>query len=173
MTGQTATGQRAAGQRATRKFVHDAAVVGGGPAGLAAALALARSGVDTALVATPPGLSPQGPTAPPDTRTAALFGGSIRLLVNLGLWDVLAPLSAPIAAIRLVDDTGGLLKAPETTFTARLQPSKLRLSNRYTTSNGCRDLVERVTRPLGHSSCKQSKNKQEQVEQATQLQIWR
>ena len=33
----------------------------------------------------------------------------------------------------------------ETTFTARLQPFKLRLSNRYTTSNGCRDLVERVT----------------------------
>ena len=26
----------------------------------------------------------------------------------------------------------------------------MRLSNRYTTSYGCRDLVERVTRPLGH-----------------------
>jgi hypothetical protein len=43
----------------------------------------------------------------------------------------------------------------------------LRLSNRYTTSNGYRDLVERNTRPLGHSSCKQSKNKKEQVEQET------
>ena len=32
------------------------------------------------------------------------------------------------------------------------------LSNRYTTSYGCCDLVERVTRPLGHLSCKQSKN---------------
>jgi hypothetical protein len=26
----------------------------------------------------------------------------------------------------------------------------MRLSNRYTTSYGCRDLVERATRPLGH-----------------------
>ena len=26
----------------------------------------------------------------------------------------------------------------------------MRLSNRYTTTYGCRDLVERVTRPLGH-----------------------
>jgi hypothetical protein len=39
----------------------------------------------------------------------------------------------------------------------------LRLSNRYTTSFGCRDLVESDTRPLEHSSCKQSKNQQEQV----------
>jgi hypothetical protein len=52
-------------------------------------------------------------------------------------------------------------------------PRMPRLSNRYTSSNGCCDLVERNTQPLGHSSCKQSKNKQEQVEQETQLQIWR
>jgi hypothetical protein len=45
----------------------------------------------------------------------------------------------------------------------------LRLSNRYTTSFGCRDLVERDTRPLGHLSCKQSKNQQEQVEQVLKL----
>jgi hypothetical protein len=45
----------------------------------------------------------------------------------------------------------------------------LRLSNRYTNSYGCRDLVERDTRPLGHSSCKQSKNQQEQVEQVLKL----
>ncbi len=91
-----------------------AVVVGGGPAGLAAALALARSGVETALVASPPAAG-----APPDTRTAALFAGSIRLLVNIGLWDAVAGHAAPIAAIRLVDDTGGLLRAPETSFTAR------------------------------------------------------
>jgi hypothetical protein len=59
----------------------------------------------------------------------------------------------------------------EMTFTARLQPSKLRLSNRYTTSNGRRDLVEHDQPNHKGNSCKQSKNKQEQVEQATQLQI--
>jgi hypothetical protein len=45
----------------------------------------------------------------------------------------------------------------------------LRLSNRYTTSYGYRDLVERDTRPLEYSSCKQSKNQQEQVEQVLKI----
>lgn len=92
----------------------EAAVVGGGPAGLASALALARGGIETALVAPPP---PTGAAA--DTRTAALFAGSVRLLVNLGLWGRIAPHSAPIAAIRILDDTGRLLRAPETSFSAR------------------------------------------------------
>jgi hypothetical protein len=34
-----------------------------------------------------------------------------------------------------------------------------------TPPNGCHDLVERDTQPLGHLSSKQSKNQQEQVEQ--------
>jgi hypothetical protein len=46
----------------------------------------------------------------------------------------------------------------------------LRHSNRYTTSFGCRDLVERDTRPLGHSSYKQSKNQLEQVKQVLKFQ---
>jgi hypothetical protein len=45
----------------------------------------------------------------------------------------------------------------------------LRLGNRYTTSYGHHDLVERDTRPLGHLSCKQSKNQQEQVEQVLKI----
>ena len=101
-----------------------AAVIGGGPAGLAAALALARSGVDTVLVASPPrgflvgALDAHPASAPPDTRTAALFAGSVQFLVNLGVWADVAPRSAAITAIRIVDDTGGLLRAPETSFTA-------------------------------------------------------
>jgi hypothetical protein len=47
------------------------------------------------------------------------------------------------------------------------------LSNQYTTFNGCRDLVERNTRPVEHLSYKQWKNKQEQVEQVTKLKILR
>ena len=54
-----------------------------------------------------------------DRRTAALFSGSIELLRNLGAWEACAPHSAPLTAIRLVDDTGRLLKAPEVTFHAR------------------------------------------------------
>ncbi|MEQ1711128.1 MAG: FAD-dependent monooxygenase [Hyphomicrobium sp.] len=182
-----------------------AAVIGGGPAGLAAALALARYGIDTALVASPPregslvsasdahslswpfgcppatgpapgaasplplgerparpecrepvefvgsapgegephdgdqrqslsgpfgcppatgpvsasALAPERQQSPPDTRTAALFAGSVQFLVNLGVWAGIAPHTAPITAIRIIDDTGGLLRAPETSFTAR------------------------------------------------------
>lgn len=98
----------------TGEQIFPAAVVGGGPAGLAAALALARSGVETALIASPP-----RPGAAPDTRTAALFAGSVQFLINIGAWNGVAPQSAPIKAIRILDDTGGALRAPETSFTAR------------------------------------------------------
>lgn len=91
-----------------------AAVVGGGPAGLAAALALGRAGAEVLLTAPPHRTSGGGL----DTRTAALFAGSIELLRNLGAWDAVAPASAPIRGIRIVDDTGSLLRAPEVVFTA-------------------------------------------------------
>jgi len=89
-------------------------VVGTGPAGLAAALSLASIGAEVTLA---------GPPAPvaaaADTRTAALFNGSITLLQNLGVWDGLEAVSAPLEAIRIVDDTGGILRAPEVLFEAR------------------------------------------------------
>jgi 2-octaprenyl-6-methoxyphenol hydroxylase len=91
-----------------------AIVVGGGPAGLAAALALAATGLTTRLAAGPH--RPGGHDR--DRRTAALFAGSIELLRNLGVWDACAPHCAPLKAIRLVDDTGRFLKAPEVTFHA-------------------------------------------------------
>jgi 2-octaprenyl-6-methoxyphenol hydroxylase len=96
----------------SRRF--EAAVVGAGPAGLAAALSLGRLGVATALVGPPHRLQ----SVDADRRTAALFSGSIELLRNLGAWAFAAPESAPIAAIRLIDDRGALLRAPEVLFTA-------------------------------------------------------
>ena len=93
----------------------DVVVVGGGPAGLAAALALAATGVRTAVAA-----PPHRPTgARPDTRTAALFPGSITMLGNLGVWEGVREMSAPLAGIRLIDDRDAILKAPEVTFEAR------------------------------------------------------
>lgn len=85
-------------------------VVGGGPAGLAAALSLARGGLDVVVIGPPPGR--------PDTRTAALFTGSVRLLQNLGAWEYCQSSAEPLTAIRIVDDMGGLLRAPEVLFTA-------------------------------------------------------
>lgn len=87
-------------------------VVGAGPAGIATALALGHAGCDVTLAA------PRPPPGAADTRTAALFAGSINLLKNLGAWQHIAPASAPISAIRIVDDTGALLRAPEVVFTA-------------------------------------------------------
>lgn len=86
------------------------AVVGGGPAGLTAALLLARLGTETTLVAPL--------QAGIDRRTAALFGGSIALLQNLGVWAGLEPHCAPVLGIRLIDGQDHLLRAPETLFTA-------------------------------------------------------
>jgi 2-octaprenyl-6-methoxyphenol hydroxylase len=82
-------------------------VVGGGPAGLTAAIALAAAGIDTALVA---------PDAPPDARTTALLASSVTALETLGAWDLCRGDAAPLRKLRLVDDTGRLLRAPEVTF---------------------------------------------------------
>jgi 2-octaprenyl-6-methoxyphenol hydroxylase len=53
-----------------------------------------------------------------DPRTAALFTGSINLLKHLGVWANVREASAPIRAIRVVDQMGGILRAPETLFSA-------------------------------------------------------
>ncbi len=89
-------------------------VVGAGPAGLCAAIALAKSDVPVTLVAAPH--RPAGNR--PDTRTAALFNPAIALLSNLGAWEYCKQQSAELHAIRLIDDTGDLIRAPEVLFNA-------------------------------------------------------
>jgi len=85
------------------------AVIGGGPAGLTAALALAQAGVDCALIARAP---------VPDYRTTALLAGSVKALDTLGVWQACAGDSAPLRVMRIVDDTGRLIRAPEVSFGA-------------------------------------------------------
>ena len=86
----------------------DVAVVGGGPAGLTAAIAVARSGVRTALVAR---RVPYG-----DNRTTALLHASIDILQTLSVWDVCRDRAAALRVMRLVDDSGRLIRAPELRF---------------------------------------------------------
>ncbi len=88
----------------------DVGVVGTGPAGLASALALAGVGVRVVVIGAGP--------ASRDTRTAALFAGSITLLDNLGVGGVCRQAGEPIIGIRIIDDMGSLLRAPEVAFTA-------------------------------------------------------
>src|SRR5215510_2270975 len=85
-------------------------VVGGGPAGLTAAIALAGAGVPTALIA--------GRPRPPDNRTTALLGGSITALETLEVWQRCRAQAAPFRVMRIVDDTSRLLRAPEVRFEA-------------------------------------------------------
>jgi len=88
----------------------DVGIVGGGPAGLIAALSVARTGLNVALIAPA--------SAPTDNRTAALFTGSVDLLRNLGAWEDCRGAGEALTAIRIIDDMGSLLRAPEVVFTA-------------------------------------------------------
>jgi 2-octaprenyl-6-methoxyphenol hydroxylase len=89
-------------------------VVGPGPTGLAAAAALAAIGADVCLLAPAPAAGPE-----PDRRTTALVPASVDFLRNIKAWEAAASASTPLAGIRLVDDMGGLLRAPEILFSAR------------------------------------------------------
>ncbi|NGP17549.1 FAD-dependent monooxygenase [Devosia aurantiaca] len=87
----------------------DVIVVGGGLAGLAAAVALARAGLDVIHLA---------PVAPPDRRTSALMMPSVDFLRDSGLVDDPAAIGHPLSAIRIIDATPRLIRAPETLFDA-------------------------------------------------------
>jgi len=94
---------------AADQYEAEVAVVGGGPAGLVCAIALKAAGVDTLLIA---------PPAEPDHRTTALLAGSVTALQTLGVWESCRPHAAPLCAIRIIDDTARLVRAPEVLFSA-------------------------------------------------------
>jgi 2-octaprenyl-6-methoxyphenol hydroxylase len=88
----------------------EVAVVGGGPAGLTAAVALAGAGVPTALIAVQSGGR--------DNRTTALFSSSVAALDALRVWEDCRAEAAPLKVLRIIDDTGRLWRAPEVRFDA-------------------------------------------------------
>ena len=85
----------------------DIAVVGSGPSGMIAALLLHEKGLRTALI---------GPDAKADTRTTALLDASVSILNEIGIWPDVMPHAAALRNMRLIDDTGRLIRAPETMF---------------------------------------------------------
>lgn len=90
-------------------FDAEAIVVGGGLVGQAAAIALARAGIDTIHLA---------PPAPPDLRTSALMAPSVDFLRAQGLVVDPAEIGHPLTRIRMIDATKRLVRAPETLFDA-------------------------------------------------------
>jgi 2-octaprenyl-6-methoxyphenol hydroxylase len=111
-------------------------VVGGGPAGLTAAIALASGGAPTLLIGDPPSAR--------DNRTTALLAGSVAALEALHVWAWCDANAAPLRTMRIVDDTGRLLRAPEVKFDASeiaLDAFGYNIENRY--------LVEALTRQAG------------------------
>jgi 2-octaprenyl-6-methoxyphenol hydroxylase len=87
-----------------------AIVVGGGLAGIAAAIAVAKAGLETVH------LSPKGA---PDRRTSALMLPSVEYLETSGLVADPAAIGHPLTQIRLIDATSRLIRAPETLFDSR------------------------------------------------------
>jgi 2-octaprenyl-6-methoxyphenol hydroxylase len=114
--------EHAVAERASSMFRSQttvAAVIGGGPAGLVAALALAHSGVPTALIAPAPSPGTGDPSSlPADNRTTALMRPSVTALEALGVWPHCRDHAAPLRVMRIVDDTGRLWRAPEVRFGA-------------------------------------------------------
>ncbi len=92
----------------------DILAVGAGAAGLIAAIALARTGHRVALVGRKP--------PPLPGRTVALFEGSLQLLEQFDLRAMLdpatSPISAPVRAMRIIDDTGSPFRAATGYFEA-------------------------------------------------------
>lgn len=85
------------------------AVIGAGPAGLTAAVALAGAGLSTTLIAGSPR---------PDNRTTALLASSVTALDTICVWPGCRPLAAPLQTLRIVDATRRLWRAPEIKFSA-------------------------------------------------------
>ena len=53
-----------------------------------------------------------------DNRTTALLGATVDFLEQLEVWPHCANEAAPLQTMRLVDDTGRLIRAPEVTFSS-------------------------------------------------------
>lgn len=92
----------------TMSHEFDIAVIGAGPAGQIAAIAMARGGRRVVLI----GPEPDGS----DRRTTALMDQSLSMMERLGLWQDLRGKAAPLTVMQIIDGTKRLLRAPTVAF---------------------------------------------------------
>lgn len=85
-------------------------IIGGGPAGMIAALKFSRNGFKSVLA---------GPaTNPNDMRTTALMMPQIRVLEQIGVWESIKKEAAPLSTMRIIDGTNRLVRSPTVSFNA-------------------------------------------------------
>lgn len=86
----------------------DILIIGSGPVGNTAAIALARAGMSVTLCA--PALEHKDP------RTTAHLWQTVEFFQDLGLWEALEDKAFPLRVMRIVDGTNRLFRAPQTDF---------------------------------------------------------
>lgn len=99
------------------------AIIGTGPVGLITALACATILHRNNKSATPQisllGPKPDDAQLQHDTRTTAFMQPSLNILANLGILDQCSHNAAPLRHLRMIDDCGNLLRAPDCHFSAQ------------------------------------------------------
>jgi 2-octaprenyl-6-methoxyphenol hydroxylase len=102
------------GTRMTGFARTDVIVIGGGPAGLAAAIACQDAGLSAVVADT----SRAASTAAARGRSAALFNKTVAFLQRLGVWQACQDAAEPLKTLQFIDDTGRILRAPDCAFHA-------------------------------------------------------
>lgn len=97
-----------AGLEMKKKSQFDIVVVGGGLAGLSAAIGAHQAGFKTAIVAKTP--------VTDDERTTALFMPSIDFLDQLGIWQKIKSETEALKTMRILDGTGRLIRSRPASF---------------------------------------------------------
>ncbi|GAA6212094.1 UbiH/UbiF family hydroxylase [Hyphomicrobiales bacterium 4NK60-0047b] len=89
------------------------AIIGTGPVGLITAITLAK---ETTFQINLFGPKPDENILAKDTRTTAFMAPSIILLENCGVWSDCKKNASPLKHLRMIDDCGSLIRAPDCHF---------------------------------------------------------